>query len=103
MNEKILELLGKIVEQNEKVLEQNHQFISFLERRDALVAERTKLEVEHFKYLNAEDKLRAEESEMAMKEWAKHPGALEDFMREAVLTKISRVAEDRSWREKRKV
>lgn len=107
MDEKIVELLGKVVEQNAKMLEHNQRVLGFLEKRDAAVAERTALDVEHLKLLIEREKsdakineIREREQEIANEEWAKHPGALEEIVREGVLTKIRTSEQDKEWNEK---
>jgi hypothetical protein len=45
----MLTMLAKIVEQNHEIVKQNDRFLTFFEKRDALVAERTELEVKRLR------------------------------------------------------
>jgi hypothetical protein len=46
MDEKVIELLGKVVEQNAVVIRQNAELLAFLEKRDAGVPELVALRIE---------------------------------------------------------
>jgi dTDP-D-glucose 4,6-dehydratase len=100
MNEEIVKLLEKVVEQNAKVLEQNHRFIDFLESRDGRLAERVDLEIEKLKDEVARTKQGQMEQAIADNEWARHPGALEEVVRESVRAKIRQMQQDKEWNEK---
>lgn len=47
IEDKVVELLARVVDQNEQILSQNREFLAFVQKRDADLAERTRLEVAH--------------------------------------------------------